>query len=238
MRLDNATQRNEIKFKIFAQDFPQFYAWISTSNFTKAFPDRKVNSLYFDTADNSFAFANMTGQSNRIKARARWYGDFFTDKSDLAMVAKTIDINFEIKRKLNSLGDKLSFPWKKSLAVNTTFFEFSKDVEIEFKKKLEKLSIVNSHLLRCAVNVSYNRKYYVSRSNMNLRLTIDNDLRYLRHLSWGRPTLLSRDYLICEIKYPMECHSIALQELGSFPGRRVRFSKYLAAMAQLKNISY
>jgi SPX domain protein involved in polyphosphate accumulation len=238
IKLDEKTKRQEIKFKIFTQDFPTFAIWLSQSGFFKCFPDRRVNSLYFDTADSDFAYSNMTGQSNRVKVRARWYGNWFDGQGSGKINLTKIDVNLEIKRKVNNLSDKLTFQVKKDLKETATFIDFSRWIEEQSKIELHKRLPIHADALRGLVHITYDRKYYKSRVNNHLRLTLDSNLRYHRHLSGCRPTLLSRDYMICEIKCTDEFSDLASQEIKSIPARRVRFSKYLSAMAQLKNVSY
>ena len=89
--------RREIKFKIFIKDIGKFYSWLYNSPFKKKYNNRGVNSLYYDTINLDFANDNISGQSNRIKIRARWYtennGNFLNEFSNNKF------FRFEIKRK-------------------------------------------------------------------------------------------------------------------------------------------
>lgn len=238
IKLEEKTKRQEIKFKIFTRDFPTFAMWLSQSRFFKCFPDRRVNSLYFDTADADFAYSNMTGQSNRVKVRARWYGNWWAGHGSSSRDLTEIDVNLEMKRKVNNLSDKLTFQVNNYPRKTATFTDFSRWIEEQSKTELRKRLPIHANALLGLVHITYYRKYFESRVNNHLRLTLDSNLRYHRHLSGCRPTLLSRDYMICEIKCTDEFSNLDWQDIKSIPARRVRFSKYLSAMAQLKNVSY
>ena len=47
---------------------------ISNFFFRKQYPDRKVNSIYFDDINYSSILENLDGVSSKKKIRVRWYG--------------------------------------------------------------------------------------------------------------------------------------------------------------------
>ena len=108
MKLSSQSLRQEIKYKVFFMDLAKLYDWLyNYSFFQESYSPRVVNSLYFDTPNYDFASSNMSGESKRIKLRARWYAaleenflDSFLQESQL--------FNFEAKRKSNSFSDKLN----------------------------------------------------------------------------------------------------------------------------------
>ncbi|MFK7809224.1 MAG: VTC domain-containing protein, partial [Saprospiraceae bacterium] len=73
------------------------------ASFTKAYPDRQVNNIYFDTPDLNCYKDNLIGTSQRKKFRVRWYGT--TDR----LVKNPI---LEVKIRDNSLGDKESYKFQ------------------------------------------------------------------------------------------------------------------------------
>ena len=74
MKLSNDSLRQEIKYKVFFRDISGLYSWLYSSSFFKeSYEPRVVNSLYFDTPNYDFAASNMSGESSRIKLRARWH---------------------------------------------------------------------------------------------------------------------------------------------------------------------
>jgi len=109
MKLNQDSIRQEIKYKIFIKDLPILYAWIySQSNFRKSYNERGVNSLYFDTSKYDFALSNMSGESQRIKIRARYYSPKGKNAIE-TFCASGSEFIFELKRKKNSFSDKLAF---------------------------------------------------------------------------------------------------------------------------------
>ena len=71
----NKGHRYEIKFILDNAKLSEIYQWIKDSTFMKkSFPDRKVNSLYFDDENYSCVRDNLAGISDRKKMRFRWYG--------------------------------------------------------------------------------------------------------------------------------------------------------------------
>ena len=108
MILSDSTTRKELKFKVFFKDIDKFYSWLLKTSFKKKFYKRGVNSLYYDTPNLDFASSNISGESKRIKIRARWYTKIKESFSD-SFVKESQAFQIEIKRKLNNLSDKIEF---------------------------------------------------------------------------------------------------------------------------------
>ncbi len=73
------------------------------SGFYKAFPDRVVNNIYFDTPNLECFNDNLNGLSHRKKYRVRWYAEKIQHISNPKL---------EIKYKENMLGGKVVFDIK------------------------------------------------------------------------------------------------------------------------------
>jgi SPX domain protein involved in polyphosphate accumulation len=93
--------RYERKYSLSLPKADQLIAKILASNFYKAYPDRRVNSLYFDTHDLKLFRDSVDGSFNRYKIRRRWYGK---DKKNSQL---------EIKVKKGELGQKQVFNFNK-----------------------------------------------------------------------------------------------------------------------------
>lgn len=226
MNLDvTGTLRIEKKFKLFACDLPLFLSWLQLkTDFRTSFDDRSVNSLYFDDIDYSSASSNMSGESKRVKVRLRSYSD--DHHINQFFVPSTV----ECKRKFNGVSDKISFPLD-------SFSSSIYSLENHLNNKLFEKYSVKFGRLSAKVLVSYTRSYFESRSNSNLRLTLDRNIFYSFPLSISK-SLLSKDYCIVEIKFPPSYFSEVNDLLVDFPLRSVRFSKYLSCISRLKNVSY
>ena len=59
--------------------------------FSKEYPDRVVNNLYFDSPDLDNYFDNLSGLSHRSKVRLRWYGYTGWHPEKLALEIKSRD---------------------------------------------------------------------------------------------------------------------------------------------------
>ena len=89
-------------------DVPKLYDWLYRhSFFQESYCPRMVNSLYFDTPNYDFASSNMSGESKRIKVRARWYSELDENFLD-GLLSDSKVFTFEVKRKINSLSDKVN----------------------------------------------------------------------------------------------------------------------------------
>ena len=97
--------RIEKKFTFSLNDLDQVRDLILRSNFAfkKVYDERFVNSLYLDSYHLNNYEDNLSGISNRAKARIRWYSQFPNQKLSCAP-----NINFEIKARSNAIGTKLS----------------------------------------------------------------------------------------------------------------------------------
>ena len=152
------------------------------SGFRTAYPDRRINNIYFDTPLLNSYYENIDGIAERRKYRLRWYGD------SLKYFHKPV---LEIKAKKSLLGAKKSFPLP-----SFNFAEFP-----EVCKKLEKDGIKPA-LFQPVLFNSYLRSYYVSFNGL-FRLTVDEQLsfgQYDRHrVCFNRKMTTVK---VLELKYP------------------------------------
>lgn len=235
MELQSDSLRREVKYKIFYSDLPKFYQWItSKSDFKQTYSPRQINSLYLDTRNYDLAFANMTGQSKRIKVRARWYGAVGSPLKNIDIENHKLVVRCEIKRKVNSYSDKIIAGSGSFTALNNSYL----NIEKFCIQASESHGLKNAKDLKNSVFICYNRDYYESSKISGLRLTIDKDIRYSIPASEGSPILLAKNYLIVEVKFSPDIRELVSQYMEKFPFRPVRSSKYITAIAQIKKISY
>ncbi len=178
------------------------------SGFFKSYPDRKVNSIYYDDINYTSYNDNLLGVGERVKYRVRWYGE------DFESVAKPV---LEKKIKKNVLGTKEYFSLKDFILLNG-----APDVNAEMAQVTNQLF---PHII-----VSYRRSYYESMDRL-LRATIDHDLKY-HHLQDGK---LSNEVnidnaIILEIKYDQGNEDIAADCVQALPYRMTKNSKYVSGM--------
>ena len=87
-------KRLEKKFVFEEGDFSYNY-FILNAMLKKTFPQRKINSIYFDTQTYGDVWDNINGFGNRNKSRIRWYNDI-----------NDSNIYFEQKKKINFITHK------------------------------------------------------------------------------------------------------------------------------------
>lgn len=174
-------------------------------SFASAFPDRIVNSIYYDDIDYTSYNDNLLGISNRIKYRIRWYG------TDLSAVKKP---TLEKKIKKNLLGTK----------------ELRRLKDFTLNEGAPTLDLLRNNDLSPYVIVRYHRTYLISMNGL-IRATIDQNLEYINMIN-GRPSNFSQydKALILEIKYGNSNESIAKLCTNAIPYRMTKNSKYVSAM--------
>ncbi len=237
MRLNQDSVRQEVKYKIFTRDLPVLYAWIySQSNFQKSYNSRGVNSVYYDTSNYDFAASNMSGESERIKIRSRWYSGLGSDVVE-AFCSSGQHFTFEVKRKINSISDKLVIGKTRSSTTESITQRLA-SLAKSLSKYQSEVPDISHFFLRDVVLLSYVRDYYEDAFCKSIRLTIDKNICYQKTRPLSRASLLSRDYVIVELKFKANDHKKVERLMGNFPFRRVRSSKYIGAMGQLHRVSY
>ncbi len=178
------------------------------SGFKKAFPDRWINNIYFDTPEFVTCQENLDGISNRKKFRVRWYGD----------AQKIVNPKLEIKIKDNNLGQKLT------LAIGT---EDIKGIYSFIKHQ----SFTPDALIPVIKN-RYVRSYFINAQG-NFRLTVDRHISNGRVDFLDRPLsahMLNMSKVIVEIKFNTE-HLPQHKEITRYlPFRQTKHSKYLTAV--------
>ncbi len=230
--------RKEIKFKVFLKDLGKLYSWIYNSSFKTSYPSRSVNSLYYDTPNLDFANSNISGETKRIKIRARWYSkpedDFFK-----SFYAKNQNFKFEIKRKRNILSDK-----KILSEANFNTEDTILNRRVQLRKKIRAHAAKDNNLSKLIIDdvifVKYNREYFEHFLSNNLRLTVDKNLICSKIQSFLNlnKTDISLNYVIVELKFNEENSKNFNKIIENIPFRQIRSSKYLYALAKYKNFSY
>jgi len=210
--------RYEIKIPLIKSNLSIFENWLlKEKNINSTYKERSVSSIYFDDINLNFANDNLTGVSNRIKFRLRWYNN-------------SQNFNYEIKIKKNKLGNKIIIPSKKKFnqvdlknLYTTMNKEFSDNNFMpEIKSILDKMKLLP------IVKVSYKRKYY---SYINsVRLTFDSPSTYTNFLDINKN--INKDYMhVLEIKFHPNDYMVAQKLLHNSPFVPKRFSKYLRGLS-------
>jgi len=181
--------------------------------FTNQYPQRKVNSIYFDDLNFSSVRENLDGVSNKKKIRVRWYG----------VKNKLIKPHLEIKSKkgaetskknyvINELNDLKFFDAKNLDKINDLV-----NFKIKSKKKLNPL-----------LSTHYDRQYFISNDN-KIRATVDYNLQsiYLHNLSQLNIVKNFNRICILELKYPTKLDKYVREKLKNITLRLTKNSKFV-----------
>ena len=200
---------------------------IQNSNFSisKSYENRFVNSLYLDSFDYLNYEENLGGISNRSKARLRWYS-----KKPFAKITKNTNIFFEIKTRTNLFGSKLihkiNFPDRA--------ISYDHNLMVNYLRKILPLKLL-PYIDHCSVfslGVSYDREYYET-SSKKLRLTIDNDIKFIKPNSFEvfnfkQVETYNVEYGVLELKLPKDTYDeiadIPIDFLDITSGRHSKYS--------------
>ncbi len=144
--LKDNQKRHEIKFLINSKDKHEL---IDKNQLKKLFPDRIVESVYFDTEDLQFFNLSEEGITPRLKIRLRGYNN------------KKLD-NLEIKTTKNYHREKITIK-------NFIFDNY------ELHKKLKKIGI--KQIVKKKIRVKYLRSYYMLEKIG--RITLDRNIEFL-----------------------------------------------------------
>ena len=69
--------RTEKKIYINTSNIGKFYEFLNKKNFKEIYPERQINSIYFDTTNLDFFHDSEEGISPRKKVRVRYYNNNF-----------------------------------------------------------------------------------------------------------------------------------------------------------------
>jgi len=206
--------RIERKFSIHPGQEIWLLKHIFRAGFVKAYPNRKVTSIYFDTQSLSFCMDNINGVRDRVKFRYRFYND------------SLLDGVLEAKLKNGFIGFKKSY----SVIDGLTIKFFGSDIKLLDTDQIsyfirDKFQII----LRPASTVSYQRSYFEHPAGM--RLTMDKNISSFPCTRIGRGSIRSNQNPVMEIKYPPKLDSYIRTSIFPFfeslSIRATKSSKYV-----------
>lgn len=202
--------RYERKYRIETSNYERVYHELLSNPacFHVAFPERVVNSIYYDDINYTAYNDNLLGVGERIKYRVRWYGE------EMNQVTRPI---LEKKIKKSLLGTK----------------EYLKLDDFSLTTGAPELPIEVAALtnqLYPHIIVRYRRTYLESMDG-KIRATIDRGLMY-HDLFQGKVSERAHrdDAIILEIKYDQDSTNVAAECMGMIPYRLTKNSKYVSAM--------
>tara|TARA_Y100000590_G_C15733151_1_gene1017737 strand:- start:54 stop:734 length:681 start_codon:yes stop_codon:yes gene_type:complete len=186
--------------------------------FYEIYNERYIRNIYFDTPGFKNYYDNIDGNSERIKVRIRWYGNFFGEINEPKL---------EIKIKNGLLGYKKIF----DLPSFELFIE-----NIKYDNLIEMLNLNNNNpnnidlrIFSPAILNGYKRKYFLS-ADKKYRITLDTN--QIIYQIFNKNNIVSRylndkESIILEIKYNQEEDENAQKITSSIPFRLSKNSKYV-----------
>lgn len=184
---------------------------IHPAGFNKHYPDRQVNSIYFDDCNFELAQSTLAGVSDRCKYRIRWYGQ------NKSLVEEPV---LEKKIKQNQLGYKES--------IQLAPLDFKED----FRRYCDQ-NICKDLAIYPSVAISYVRSYLLSFDH-KVRVTIDRSIVYSAIENYKVSTVKIADTaIVVEFKYEEEHQSEANDMMASLPFRLGKNSKYVNGILML-----
>jgi len=215
--------RQEIKFVTNQYNYFQIISWIMmhSSNFSKSYDDRWINSIYFDSSNYQSYASNLSGQSARTKLRYRWYGNKRMPSAG----------QLELKNKRNYFG------WKKTFKVNQAPFSAGDNWNKVKSKIASQLPLEASHILKMynfpIVINRYKRNYFCS-IDKKIRITVDRNQIVHDQRFHSIPSLYKKanlpNTIVIEVKFNRDNFELASDVMQGFPVRVSKHSKYINAV--------
>lgn len=223
MQIPEST-RYEIKMETEQSMLPQLLSWLRVhpAGFYKAYPDRQVNNVYFDTPHLSSFAENLSGISVRRKMRLRWYGN----------ETENIQATLEIKCKRNQNGWKKSQRLSKALNLNnTSWIDLRKLIREELKPDIQSFF---DHSCWPVILNQYYREYYLS-FDAKVRITIDFSQKVYNQMLYGYPNVTfsvptSNQVVVVEVKANTMHRENLAEIISHIPLRVSKHSKYALGM--------
>lgn len=219
--LEKELARYEVKIPIPSTSLSEVTPCImlDPAGFSKEYPDRIVNSLYYDSHNLDSYADNLSGGGCRTKFRLRWYNEGTT----------CTKLTAEAKIKRNHVG------WKEKADITLpmpldkmSFTKLSKSISEQISNKTL-LSVFRENTSPTML-ISYHRQYYCS-NNKKIRITIDSKIQYYnQHFSQVLAHSIAPvtcDNVILECKFLVCDKEEANRVIGSLPFRPWKNSKYV-----------
>ena len=189
--------------------------------FIERYPVRRVNNIYFDTADLSNYHDSLSGCAKRSKLRFRWYGESFSK----------VKGSLELKEKNGVLISK------ESQAIDCKF-DLEKlswdEITVDIDKHLK--GYIKNYFFNARTPVIINSyyRYYYETHDSSCRITIDYNQKSCDQRVYSTPNFHFRNpltaSLILEIKAGCD-HKIELDKITNyFPFRISQNSKYTSGI--------
>ena len=183
--------------------------------FRTNFPDRTVNSIYFDDFKNSCVSENLEGVNEKTKFRLRWYGknNHILKNPKLEFKVKKNFMNYKIINDLKILDN----------------LDLRKTKNVNFITK----TINSIYKIKTLIPVStthYDRSYFLSSNNL-VRSTLDKQLKVSKfNNDFFIPIFKKFNKIILELKYEKKYDEYVRKNINDISSRYSKNSKYIYSM--------
>ena len=222
--------RYEVKFHLNEKKYSFVQNWLYVKTpFVRSFPNRTVNSLYFDDVNYSSVKDNLSGVAQRSKYRLRWYDSVLTNPDHVI---------FEEKMRNGRVGKK------KHIRLPDVGRDLS-HANIHHTTQAINRSISNSKYqftfdyLFPTLLLSYDREYFAD--NNSIRITVDKNLQFgapIAEKTISQHQKIRATSGVLEVKFNASSKDWAHSYISQLNLTPVRNSKYLAGLALLKIANY
>jgi len=225
-QLDKTAKKESLRYelKLVCQDTAHAQVLmalrLNPASLRTLYPDRQVQSIYFDTPEGKSLQENLAGISQRRKIRFRWYN----------APSNEVDDHLEMKVRENTMGWKHTLPFRNKTAVQGVR---RGDFLAHIKANLTPAWKVNLERGMEPVQwISYLREYFIS-GNGKVRVTVDRNLQ-----SWDQRGMwrLSNKYaapmqklIIVEVKCAVDDYEEANSVITKLPLMVGKSSKFVMA---------
>lgn len=211
--------RYEKKYVCAVDLAPVLEAWIRChfAGFRTAFPPRRVNNVYFDSHSWTDLWENLSGASERMKLRLRWYGD-----DEDAVIGQ-----LEMKRKCGELGHKVTQVRVRPLDLTSTTWP-----QLMSSLASEDLGEIGGALAHrsCPIVINRYSRSYLCTADGRVRLTVDSDMEFYWQTLSRTPNLRRaqprQGAIVVELKAGVADHDALARVASGFPFRQTAYSKY------------
>ena len=199
------TFRTEKKIRINSSKIFDLSKWIDENDGFQLYPNRVINSIYFDTNNYSMYSDSTEGVLPRKKIRLRNYSDKFI-----------FDNNVKKEIKISSVEGRFK---TSSLEKNPLIMMKQGYLDHEYG------------LCNPVINIVYQRAYYKVK---NIRLTLDQKISYKRIFNGQISNFTTYDNSnVIELKFNSE--NLINSVIKNFPFEISRFSKYCRGIEFIKS---
>jgi len=185
--------------------------------FSRVYPPRFVNNLYFDSPNMRNFFDTVDGIRSRLKVRIRWYGSVFGDIADPVL---------ELKIKEGFLGKKDQFRLT-PFSIDESF-QPDMTADVFRRSRIPNSLKLNLMCMEATLLNSYRRQYFQS-VDRKFRITLDSAIQFYPTEAHGnifRQRPIYANHLVVELKYSQDQDPRAESITRHFPFRMSKSSKY------------